>query len=533
MVFDNRTGDPSLDSLSVRLADRITTGLSQVGQIAIVADPGFAMASKAGPAAGPGANALRELALRTGAGLVIAGAIYASGPELELQGRLVEPVQGRQIYAIDPARGPLSSLDPVIEALRQRILGAVAAYYDDMVFDLAVMRPPTFEAYQEVKRSSELWGSDYDGAVAHLKRARQLDPECVHILRRLFSAYWNQRNFDEAARQLAAWESLRSGMTPFERLDYESRVASLAGRWPEALAAYRQMNELSPRLGWVRVSRAVGELDLNRPQAAIRTLDTFTRTDLERSRTGSIGWTFQFRARAHHLLGEYEAELADARAGRASLPSDLFFHAHEAAALAALGRIAEVERVIEEAQTVQARQGTGTPLEVMWTAAAELRAHGHREASLRLANRAVERLRALPPDERKKTSTRETLRYFLFLAERWAQAQEIDAELAKERPENIDDLGCLGSLAVRLGRQAEARRIEAELAALTQPYLYGGHTYLRACIAAQLGEKERAVALLREALSQGFSDWYTIQHDLDFEPLHGYPPFEELIKPKG
>ena len=270
-------------------------GALQVGQITIVADPGFNIASKAGPPAGPDANALRELALRTGAGLVIAGAIYASGPELELQGRLVEPLQGKQIYAVDSAHGPRSKLELAIEELRQRILGAVAAYFDEFRYDLDVARPPTFKAYQEDRRANELWGSDYDGAVAHFKLARQLDPECASVVSGLFSAYLAQGNYDQAARQVAAMESLRSGMTPFERLEYAAMVAVLAGRWPEALAAYRQMNELSPRLWWVRDNRAWQELNLNRPRAAIRTLDTITRTDLERSPDGSSGWTFAFQ----------------------------------------------------------------------------------------------------------------------------------------------------------------------------------------------------------------------------------------------
>ena len=241
----------------------------------------------------------------------------------------------------------------------------------------------------------------------------------------------------------------------------------------------------------------------------------------------------RFRARAHHLLGEYETERATARAGRASLPSDLFFHANEVAALAALGRVPEVDQVIEEAWTVPARPGTGTPEWVMGLAAGELRAHGSREASLRVANRALERLRALPPEKLKTASTRETLRVFLWQAELWSEAQEIAAELAKERPENIDDLGWLGRLACRLGNQAGARRVEEQLAAVKRPYLYGAHTYQRACIAALLGEKERAVILLEEAVSQGYVSWIIIHRDMDLEPLRGYPPYEELVKPKG
>jgi len=46
------------------------------------------------------------------------------------------------------------------------------------------------------------------------------------------------------------------------------------------------------------------------------------------------------------------------------------------------------------------------------------------------------------------------------------------------------------------------------------------------------GEKENAIRLIREALAQGLR--YTWLHPvMDLEPLGDYPPFKELIKPKG
>ena len=61
----------------------------------------------------------------------------------------------------------------------------------------------------------------------------------------------------------------------------------------------------------------------------------------------------------------------------------------------------------------------------------------------------------------------------------------------------------------------------------------------RARIAAILGEKELAMRLLQEALEQGVNCQYRwlgrpyIHPNMDLEPLCDYPPFQELIKPKG
>jgi hypothetical protein len=70
------------------------------------------------------------------------------------------------------------------------------------------------------------------------------------------------------------------------------------------------------------------------------------------------------------------------------------------------------------------------------------------------------------------------------------------------------------------------------LAGLKKPYLFGWNTYCMACIAAILGDKERAMNLLRDALAQGVG-YGRLYDDINLENLRDYQPFKELIKPKG
>lgn len=103
--------------------------------------------------------------------------------------------------------------------------------------------------------------------------------------------------------------------------------------------------------------------------------------------------------------------------------------------------------------------------------------------------------------------------------------------LMKEDPQNLAYLRMLGALAARRGEREEASRISRQLEEMKRPYLWGRPTYHRACIASLLGEKETAVRLLQQAISQG--QVYGILDDMDLDPLRDYPPFKELIKPKG
>ncbi len=83
----------------------------------------------------------------------------------------------------------------------------------------------------------------------------------------------------------------------------------------------------------------------------------------------------------------YEKELAAVQQGRQHFPDVLELRAREVAALAALGRLTDADRIVEEAAVTPARTGSLGLFLVL--SAVELRAHGHRGAAQRLAERAV------------------------------------------------------------------------------------------------------------------------------------------------
>ena len=68
---------------------------------------------------------------------------------------------------------------------------------------------------------------------------------------------------------------------------------------------------------------------------------------------------------------------------------------------------------------------------------------------------------------------------------------------------------------------------------MDRPYLFGEHTYWRACISSQLNDRAQAVALLREALDQGLLMPNLRWGEMALEPLRDYQPFQELIRPKS
>ncbi len=236
-----------------------------------------------------------------------------------------------------------------------------------------------------------------------------------------------------------------------------------------------------------------------------------------------------------HELGEHERELREVRRGQRLHPEISGLRDKEAYALAALGRLDEMERVVKERLSLaSARQRSS----LFQSLGLELRIHGHREASSAMLARSLEALQGCSLEEARTQEARADLALLYRLAGRFDESRGIYEQLARESPADSEMAlvwaGHRGVVAALRGKRGEALRISDDLGHIERPYLFGVHTYERARIAAQLGEKERAVDLLRTAIAQGFilsSESTGLHVEPSFEPLRGYPPFEELVKP--
>ena len=236
---------------------------------------------------------------------------------------------------------------------------------------------------------------------------------------------------------------------------------------------------------------------------------------------------FWVLARAFHHLGDYEKELATVNRALEYHPRAMNHLGEKVRALAALGRIREINLVIEECLT--APVGTRNPSDVMCAAAKELRVQGRFEMAREFASRAVDWCNKQPDPAAHRGDLADALR----LAERWADAQVVFAELAAENADKVAYLGKLGTLAVRLGDEGRAREIFNSLRQMDPLFLEGEHTYWCACISALLGERDLAVAMLKESWDQGMPFPDIKWRDMDLEPLGDSPHFQEMIKPKG
>jgi len=120
----------------------------------------------------------------------------------------------------------------------------------------------------------------------------------------------------------------------------------------------------------------------------------------------------------------------------------------------------------------------------------------------------------------------------LNLVGRHAEALTVIQVLAQEFPQEVEAVGRLGRTAAAAGDTALALQVDSSLSDWDQPFLFGSVEAWRARIAAILGDRVRAVSLLRDAFARGLVHGPWLHRDNSLEALRGFAPFDELTEPK-
>jgi len=525
LPFVNRTGDAELNLLGSMAADWITQGLQEVEVIEVVPTATGVEAGPtiAGTAGLSDVNAARLAAEVTGAGSVVTGSYYLRGDSLEFRAQLIDASYDRLARAIMPIAGAAAEPASILDSLRGRAVATVAAELDRrLMISRAASPPPSLEAYRlylEGVRTFYDYPPRMREALQYFYRAVAADSTFTDPRFLLVFAHQNLGEWSRADSNAQLLIPFRSQFSDYQRATLDWVLALLRGDRAAALQAARDRR--------VPADAGVEAFRFNRPREAIEALKPVT----EWTEAGFNYHKWGTLIEAYHVVGDYRTELEQARAAREMYRERMMMLLNEARALAALGRLDEVDRALDESQRLPV-EGFFDESTVLIRTGGELRAHGHREASLRVAQRAIDWFEARPSNM-DFVPFKSGYAQALYLAERWEDARALYVELDSLVPNNVNFQGFLGVLAARLGEDEEALRISDGLEGMADPYDFGRDVYWQACIASLLGERERAMTLLREAYARGRMYEIILHTDMDLEPLHGYPPYEEFIKPQG
>ena len=523
-TFDNRTGNRVNDELAIMAADWITEGLQRTGAVEVVPTPTALAASRVAEGDTAVGDPVRILARETGANLVVVGSIYRDRDTLILQAQLADARNGKLVGAVDPIRtGPDGSVE-ALQRLRDRLMGLLAISLDDRV--QGAERPPTFAAYQAFARGLEAYArSDDSTALTHFGRARSLDSAFVLPVLYASFCHSNLGDYATADSLLGIVAPFRDRLNDYDRHWMDFRVAQLAGRDAEALAAIRRAAELAPT-SKASYNFAVQAYEARQPAPAESALKALS-PDVGAMRGWLPYWTVL--SMVLHVQRKYREELEVGEQTRARFPGTVTAYVPEARALVALGRWSELDRLWDEAirrTSPRAREVGGLALE----SAMELAAHGRPDEARVWFARAVE---AFTPAEGAPDSPALLWGRARALAglERWRAAGDIARRLAAQDSAREDYQGLRGVAAAHAGDRALADSARHRLATDQRRYLYGNAQFHAARIAARLGDHAGAARLLAAAYAQGYPYDIDFHRDPELRPLAGLPIVRQMSAP--
>jgi len=459
------------------------------------------------------------------AATAITGSIYRQGSGGVVRGSVVDQRSNEIVFARTARWNDGESPSIVVSEIAEQLAISVVSHLHWMHLDWAARHPPRPEAFRAFLTGvNQAYRGNLE-AETLLTKAVQLEPDWARP--KLFFSWGLARlGRRDEARQLAESVLAMEGLVLFDELLARFQVAGSEGRFADQLDFAYRAHELAPR--HTHLTRWVGQaaIKCNRPEFALEILNS-----IPVERLDPRGLTE--KTTALHLLGRFDDELAAWReySRLHPNPGDVFTQQGLLMPLAAADRLAEIEDLFTDWESLP--KAAETLPNLFLIATKELNAHGHDAAAETLAARALRWIEASGAVDPCDACVAQHRIEFLDILGRPDEIAEIAHDALAEAPERWQTWELTGCYAARSGNTAKARAMSDLLADVDEPYAFGGPTYARACIAARLGEKDLAIQLLRNALSEGFAYGVDFHRDQDLEPLWDDPEFREIVNPKG
>ncbi len=530
LPFENNTGDSTYDVVGRMAADWITQGLRETSLVDVI-DSRTAFTS-GGPDTGAHLSAEGAVAVanRTGATMIVRGAIYRDKDTLTLHAEIVRSSDARVLAALGPMTAPINDPRRVVEGARQRVLGAFAAFGDARfaAWRNAVSEPPRYDAYQEFILGLADMGARRESAFGHFMAAARMDTGFVQA--KLYAI--ETLGLDSTEPTPGLQDSLlrasmgqRERLTAYDRAALDRRVAHSRSDAETMLLHSRRMVTMAPHSSDAHVWHALDALQTNRFRESLaelhreRSTGGGANTLSVPGTAGEAGFFERIDPLAHHLAGDYDEELADARAWSAAKPNDFERCLAMARPLAALGRESIVDSTIARCVALPRGSLGSAYLGV----GREYRAHRHDAEAERALLRARENFQLMGPG-------RPVAHAADFASGDWTQVRENWRDTVALRAAGVVGYGQLGIALAHLGNQDGALKMEQ---AIERQAIVGAQRLLwMAMIEEALGNRRQALALIQEAVSKGVAPAMMLHtHSATgFAPLRDDPTFQVWLR---
>ena len=529
--FDNRTGSAQFEHLGSMAADWITSGLQRVRAVEVVPTPTALQAFRFvrdSASSRAGRNPASELALETGANIVVTGAVYRRADRLLFRLQITDVGTRKLVETLEDVEAPVS--DPIagVEEVRERLMGWFAAQYDERIrVEMSQgASPPVYRAYVAFTEGLDQYiANDYRTALPHFLEAYKIDSSFSASLLYASICLSNLRELARSDSLLKIIGRSRLTLSEYDRAWLDYREAFLAGKHEAALKAIRAAAELAPH-SKSSYNYAVASFETGRPLDALRILNAIPP---ERGpMRGFLPYWFLLTS-AQHAIGRYDHEHDSGLTERRIYSGRLVAFVPILRSFAAQGRLDTLDVVLRDAEKFPSDPSGMSYGEILIESADELRAHGYREASAKLLQKADAWYRKSGGS----VTTRWARAKIAYALGRYQVADSLVSPLLARSPGDVGYLGIKGLILSRMGDRVRARAVSDSLIRVGNVYQHGAATLYRARIAAVLGDRGEAMARLRQAFGEGlpYGLWY--HRDPDLAPLQGYDVFSDPARPRS
>ena len=557
-VFENFTGDEDLDALGNLASEWITSSLRELGVKTVAPEMMRQYKQYVGilPDNPEGKTSLLDV---TKAEYLVSGSYFTKGKDsIRLNARLLSARTGDEIQVFPTFYGKQSNKEELIEAVRQRLMG-YWAMESNQYFPKGT--PPSYKAYQQY---IECVPGEYDCYIEVLERDSTFI--LAHISLMSLAAWGDYDSLFHASK--AYVESRYTSCTQYEKNHFQQAVAFWEGDYKTSYKYYDANYQLDTMdLIMLHQSAYTASIYLNQPGIAEKRYkrlfsdyETFREYFWPNNfhhysdaliRTGKSHEFIQFvqalpegdwkklGAGPYVWLQLYIAYLDTGEPEQAVAYIDTIeqWLAPEAR-MQMISKAAYIWSVFYQDQPnpfhVKIRKNLGEYMEADEAGSWDLWSIYNGNAAVGIQ----EYQHYLLQD------WKEAERLFNRLKENPPNFMNPDGKMLESLVEGVPEVwiqGMLGCIYARLDKNDLARKqlelldhIAKSFPHKHTPILRGIIPYHQACIHALLGNKAEAVTYLEKSRKAGKPIFQgSFLNDFDLASLIGYPPFEELIRPKG
>ena len=517
--FKNQTGDSSLTFIGEMAAHYISRCIDEVEDAKIISYDALVRSTGMKRF---GLFAIEPDLRATHAENVIEGSFYLSNDStIQFTSSLRNIASLEYIEYFPDVSVPKRQYANGIKKVGQRVAG----YW--MSKDANRLSIPLQDSYQAFIQALRYWGADYPKSIEFLERAIELDSTFIDAYFYLIDAHFNQNTYAESIRADSALTRVETAfdlesLTPTQLRTYHYYSALMDGNNEEAYSTLKEEYLKDPEDIFTNTAMALMAMQfVNEPEEALEILGRIPFDGIDFETNVHFRDRITYAVQASFILGQFE----DAARYAEFYPRDIESTVHlklKARALAGIRDTAAIGKLLNQVRTTR---GLSTYASVLQSISRDLTLLRETTMADHYAQLAYKTYSGID-----KSSAYLQL---LMDSDRIDEARQFVAPYYDSSTTYRPILHAMGIFHARRNETTEALSIINRLdAAKSERFDFGETEYLQSKIFIAIGDLERALLKLSQAIDNGlYFHAYNVDSDPDLLPLAALPDYEEVVHP--